>query len=132
MLYHAKNETSTVSGMYQGANITYLPVNTLAILDRVLSVSTEVGQFSAVFELLMEWKDDTAYESMLSSTEKYVSNDLPLIGCFNAVTVGEVERASRPWAPKASSLNDSRSASCFLQVPQSDDCNMSENMCNVV
>lgn len=70
-LYQARNATSPVFGEYQGRNITYMPVYTVAILDRVLSVAPAVGQFSANVELLMEWSDSTAYASMITSTEKY-------------------------------------------------------------
>ena len=69
-LYTAKNATSPVNGTYQGANIQYLPVYVIAIIDRVLSVSPQVGQFQAVLELLLEWEDETAYDAMVVSTEK--------------------------------------------------------------
>ena len=70
-LYQARNATSPVYGEYQGKNITYIPVYAVAILDRVLSVAPEVGQFTANVELLLEWEDRTAYASMIASTERY-------------------------------------------------------------
>lgn len=70
-LYRARNATSPVYGEYQGKNMTYMPVYTVAILDRVLSVTPEVGQFEANVEVLLQWEDRTAYAAMVASTERY-------------------------------------------------------------
>ena len=88
-LYTAKNFTDTLDGVYRGVNVSYLPVYTVGILNRVLQVLPMVGQFSAVIELLMEWEDSTAYEAMVSSTEKY--HNLTVATCQKPCTSGYVK-----------------------------------------
>lgn len=80
-LYDAGNQTKTIPGLYLGEKVDYMPLYTgesrsfyatsshtshtssytppVFILNRVIEVKTQTGQFIASFELLLEWEDQT-------------------------------------------------------------------------
>jgi len=87
-LYEALNATDTVSGNSNGIEVVYMPVYSVASIDRILSVVPQEGQFSAVVELLLEWRDTSAFATMLNSTARMRTDGSR---CYKPCTSGNLE-----------------------------------------
>lgn len=87
-LYEAINETDTITGHLNGIKTIYMPVYTAAAIDRILSVVPQEGQFSAVIELLLEWRDTSAFATMLNSTAHMRTEKTR---CYKPCTSGSIE-----------------------------------------
>jgi hypothetical protein len=72
-LYQAENYTSTTKGILGGTRFKYMPVYCAGVLDRILTVSPQNGQFQGVLELMLEWEDRTAMAAILNETARIQS-----------------------------------------------------------
>lgn len=74
-LHDALNDTNSINATFKGIPVRYMPVYTTAVIDRILSVTPQTGQFSAVIELFLEWNDLTAFSTMQNSTSRMRGTD---------------------------------------------------------